>query len=298
MFGKSEKLRNIIISASDKYVMWNIDLTSAVRDTTLEVAPGCLGIYIVNGGLKSVNTPGRWIVKSKEEEKFGYSLQLIGVNADKTYDIPCGVGGIPFKDFELNCETAVGLNGHLRIRINQPWALYTNLGKTDITVDDIDEYIRSKTCEVMTTRLAEVLQKYDYQTVNTQLSLISTALTKILSEAFSNYGVGVEDFSLKQIFFNEEYKNKRTEYFDNQNRRKEEKLDRREKERAQRAEIDALNSLIGGMPTAPSTEAPAQNANQNAGNAGINQPVQYCPRCGAKLSSQVQFCPGCGKKLS
>ena len=297
MFGK-EKVRHITISTSDKYVMWNIDLSSAVRDTTLEVAPGCLGIYIVNGGLKSVNTPGRWLVKTKEEEKFGYSLQLIGVNADKTYDIPCGVGGIPYKDSELNLETAVGINGHLRIRINQPWALYTSLGKTDISVDDVDEYTRGKTCEIMTTRLAEVLQKYDYQTVNTQLSQISATLTKILTDAFSNCGVGVEDFSVKQIFFNEEYKAKRSEYFDAQNRRKEEKLDRREKERAQRAEIDALSTLIGSMPAPSNDNKPAQNYTADAGNVNVNQPVQYCPRCGAKLSSQVQFCPGCGKKLS
>ena len=93
MFGNKDKVKEVTISTNDDYVIWNVDVTNVARDTTLYVEQGSFGVYIVNGVLRSTNTPGRWVINSKEDEKKGNRIQLIGVNSNKTYDIFCGIGG-------------------------------------------------------------------------------------------------------------------------------------------------------------------------------------------------------------
>lgn len=298
MFGKHDKVKEVTISTNDEYVIWNVDVSDVARDATLHVEQGALGIYIVNGATRSVNNAGRWVINSKADEKLGNRIQLVGANADRTYEILCGIGGVPFKDMEINAETVVGAHGECKISVLQPWILCNVLGKTTVKLDDIDTYIRAKLSELMTSSLADVLQKYDYSSINTRLSDISAEMKDKLFDEFEKIGIGIETFSLNGIHFAEDYRQKRTEYFDNVNRKKEEKEARRERERAQRAEIDAINSLVGGIQT-PSAQANANTAQDLNSNApGVNVPVKYCSRCGMKLSADSVFCSGCGKKLS
>ena len=150
---------------------------------------------------------------------------------------------------------------------------------------------RAKLSELMTTSLAEVLGKYDYNSITAKISEISSEMKDKLYDEFEKSGIGIESFALKGVHFNDEYKQKRTEFFDNANRKKEEKEQRRERERAQRAEIDAINSLVGNMPNAvPTPGAPSQDS-------GVNVPVKYCSKCGMKCTADAIFCPGCGKKF-
>ena len=289
------KVKNVTRKVNDKYVIWNEDLTDIVRDCTLIVEPGCVGIYIVDGMMKSVNPAGKWLLKSKEEDKNKSTLQLIGVNTDKAFEIRCGAGNIPFKDYEINAETTVGAHGVCKIKIAQPWTLYTTMGKANVTAEEIDQYMKMKMGEIMTSTLAEVLQNYDYNTIATQQSEIADKLAKKCAIKLSDIGVQADDFTLAGIKFTEEYQAKRQDYFDEQNRKKAEKAARREKEREQQAEIDNLiaianatsqMNLDGGMP-----QAPAMQQND------FNQPVKYCTRCGMKMASNAAFCPGCGYKF-
>ena len=294
MFGK-DKIKEVTISTNDEYVIWNVDVTNVARDATLYVEQGALGIYIVNGSTRSINPAGRWVINAKADEKLGNRIQLVGANADKTYEIFCGIGGVPFKDFEINAETVVGAHGECKISILQPWVLCTVLGKNTIKLEHIDDYIRSKLSELMTSSLAEVLGKYDYSSINSKISEISEEMKNKLFDEFEKCGIGIETFALKGIHFNDEYKQKRSDYFDNINRKKEEKEQRRERERAQRAEIDAINSLVGNIP-APTSQVggTAQNLNNNT---GVNVPIKYCSKCGMKSSNEAVFCCGCGKKF-
>lgn len=304
-----EKVKNIVVSSNKNYVIWSENLENIVRDTTLIVDSGCVALYIVNGVLKSINTPGRWVIKSKEEDKSNSNLQLICVNTDKTFDICCGVGMIPFKDFELNVETTVGAHGECKIRITQPWALYTTLGHSEITAEEIDTYVKLKMSEIMTARLSEVLQHYDYTNVMTQQSAIAADLEKKFSQKLNDIGVEVCSFALAGIMFPESYQNQRKEFFEGQNRKKEEKEERRNREREQRAEIDNIVAI------ANATRDLNTNANNNNNNNNNNQPnynrppqptmydgmtnqaVKYCSRCGTKVSQSTAFCPSCGKKF-
>lgn len=298
MFGKSDKVKEVTVSTNGEYIIWNVDVSNVAKDATLYVEQGALGIYIVNGSTRSVNNAGRWVINSKEDVKLGNKIQLVGANADKTYEILCGIGGVPFKDFEINAETVVGAHGECKISILQPWVLCNVLGKTEVKLEDIDGYIRAKLSELMTSSLAEVLQKYDYTSINSKLSEISAEMKDKLFDEFEKIGIGIESFALKGIHFTEDFRQKRTDFFDNANRKKEEKDARRERERAQRAEIDAINSLVGGIqtPSAQTNANTAQDLNSNA--PGVNVPVKYCSRCGMKLSADSIFCSGCGKKLS
>lgn len=281
------KNKNVSVTPSNQYVIWNIDISEIAYDATLNVEPGCLGIYIVNGQLRSNNPSGRWLINPKKEKRANNQQKLLGVTADKTFIIHCGVGGVAYKDWELNIETTVGAHGDCRVRILDAWTLYKTLGKTDITPDDVDDYVRAKLSELMTTELASVLQNYDYLTITTEQSRIADALREKFRKEVEVVGLELETFALKKIFFNEKYEADRKAAFEKENKRKEDKAQRREEERRQYAEIDALKSL--------------SEINMGNNNGNNNQRVQqstFCPKCGNKVDGGAMFCPVCGKKLS
>ena len=289
------KVKNVTIKVNDKYVIWNEDLTDIVRDCTLIVEPGCVGIYIVDGMMKNVNPAGKWLLKSKEEDKNNSALQLIGVNTDKAFEIRCGAGNIPFKDYEINAETTVGAHGVCKIKIAQPWTLYTTMGKANVTAEEIDQYMKMKMGEIMTSTLAEVLQNYDYNTISTQQSEIADKLAKKCAIKLNDIGVQAEDFTLAGIKFTEEYQAKRKDYFDEQNRKKAEKAARREKEREAQAEHDRLMDIVNSTA--------AMNINSNTPQApaapqnNFNNAIRFCPSCGREKASNAQFCSHCGYKF-
>ena len=293
-----EKIKNVVVSFNNKYVIWAEDIDNIVRDTTLNVEAGCIALYIVNGVLKSINTPGRWVIKTKEEEKSNSRLQLICVNTDKTFDILCGAGNIPYKDLELNLETVVGAHGECKIRISQPWSLYTSMGHANITAEEIDEYVKLKLREILTTRLAEVLQHFDYDNIMTQQSTIAEDLEKKFSQKLNEIGIEVTSFALAGIKFSDEYLEKRKTFFEGQNLKKAEKEERRAREREQRAEIDSIVSIANATRSLNVGEnhTITQNNTNNSQINDANQPVKYCSRCGTKISASATFCPSCGKK--
>jgi len=152
--------------------------------------------------------------------------------------------------------------------------------------------MKLKLGEIMTTTLAEVLQDYNYSTISTQQSDIANTLAKRCSVKLNDIGVQVEDFVLAGIKFSDEFKGQRAAFFEEENRKKDEKTARREKEREQRAEVDMIASIAkatqpsnaGAMPT-PFT--------QNE----TNQSIKYCTKCGVKLPGDAAFCSVCGYKF-
>lgn len=287
------KVKSITISPSDKYVIWEEKLEDLAKDCDLIVSPGCVGLYIVNGALKSLNTPGKWIINTKDEVKDKSNLTLIAVNSDKLFDVFCGVGNIPYHDLDLEIDGTVGAHGECKLRISHAWALFTSLGRTPITAAEIDEFAKAKLVEIMSSQIAAAVSKYSYDDVKAKQSEISAELEKQIGKAIINIGLEVETFSLRGITFSQEYMDKRQAYFENEKKKKEEKRERRENERAQRAELENVISIVNATknlaPQAPAAapEAPARP----------NHTVRYCPKCGAQLPADAKFCSVCGEKL-
>lgn len=289
MFWNKKGQKKVNVAASDKYVIWNVDVADVEYDTEVCVEPGCAGIYIVNGAMRPKLAAGSvYLINSKKERKDIRSIQLLGVMEGKTFTIHCGVGGVPFKDNLRDRTTTVGAHGDCQVNIFNGWMLYTTLGKKDITAEDVDEYVRGKLSELMTTELALVLQHYNYHTVTSEQSHIADELKYKFEEKLEAVGLQLTSFALKKIFFSDEYVNSIKADEEKEKEMKEAKRERREQERRQNAEIDALKSL-------------AEISMSSAGSAPQPQPQQpqftVCPKCGSKVDSRTLYCPACGKKL-
>lgn len=281
LFGS--KKNSVSVTQNADYVIWDIDISGVAYDTTLNVEAGCFGLYIVNGQLRSNNPAGRWLINPKSEKRDQNKLQLLGVTADKTFVIPCGVGEVPYKDWDLGTETKVGMRGSAKVRILNAWTLYNTLGKSNIKSIDIDNYVHSKIAELMTTQLAKVLEKYDYLTITTQQSEVSNVLFEKFREELGKVGLQMEEFSLEGFHFKDEYVKSRNEALQKDKEKKEDKQKRREEERRQQAEIDMIKDLAS-ISNQPKKEVEAPR-------------TTYCPKCGQKLDGNAVFCPNCGKKI-
>lgn len=281
LFGS--KKNSVTVTQNADYVIWDIDISGVAYDTTLNVEAGCFGLYIVNGQLRSNNPAGRWLINPKSEKRDQNKLQLLGVTADKTFLIHCGVGEVPYKDWDMGVETTVGMRGDCKVRILNAWTIYNTLGKSNITSKDIDNYVYSKIAELMKTQLAKVLEKYDYLTITTQQSEVSNVLFEAFREELGKVGLQMEEFSLLGFNFNESYIKGRNEALQKDKEKKEDKQKRREEERQQRAEIEMIKDLAS-ISNQPKKEMEAPR-------------TIYCPKCGQKLDGGAAFCPNCGKKL-
>lgn len=284
LFGGNKQEKSVAINVNDKYVMWEVDISNVAYNAEVTIEAGCRAIYLVNGKKEAILMPGRRRINAKEDKRDKNTLRLIGVCAEKNFVVRIGVGGVPYKDWEMNIETTVGTHGDCSVCIQDPYELYKRIGKSDVTQEDVDEFIRSKISELLKTELALVLQNCDYFTVTTEQSHISSQLIQKFKTELFNVGVDCDNFSLKEIFFPEEYSKARKAKEENDKKRKEEKEQRREREREQRAEIDAFNSL---------------NLSNVGGSNTTNNPTSgFCPACGSKIPSDAKFCTGCGKKIS
>ena len=282
-----EKVKNINLTLNPDYIMWEVNLENIVRDTLLSVGEGCVALYLVNGNLQSVNTAGTWRINTKEEEKSKAKLRLIGVNSDKLYELMFGVGGVPFKDWELNMETMVGAHGTIKFRIINAWAIYAALGKANVTVEDIDDYIKPKIIEQARVQLSLLLQKYDFLSIQTQVEKLSNALFENLVDKFAPWGIEVQSFTLEEIFFNDEYKNKRKDALDAENARKIAKQERREKARELREDTEAMKAIKG-----------TSNVDEDVSFLVDLLNSKICAVCNTKNSADAKFCSKCGNPLN
>ena len=291
------KVKSITISPSDKYVIWEEKLEDLAKDCTLIVNPGCEGLYIVNGALRSNNPPGRWLINSREDVRENSQIKLIGVNSDKVFDVFCGVGNLPWHDYFLQIDAKVGAFGDCKIQISDPWLLFTTIGHTPITATEIDEFAKSKLIEIMGSHIAKAVEKYDYQGINSKKSEISDVLAREVATTLFNYGIKVVSFSIRGINFDEEYLKKREKHFDDEHEANAAEEERRRKEREMRSEAEFITSIMNaGSSVAP--QAPSPSPITPIANQSPNHTTQFCPQCGTQLPATAKFCSNCGRDLN
>lgn len=284
LFGGNKQEKSVSINVNDKYVMWEVDISNVAYDAEVMIEEGCRGIYLVNGHVSGgLLMPGRKRINAKEDRRDKNAYRLIGVCAEKNFVVKIGIGGVPYKDWEMDIETTVGGHGDCTISIQQPYDLYTKMGKANVTQDDVDDFIRAKISELLKTELALVLQNCDYFTITTQQSFIASQLVQKFKMELAQVGVTCENFSLKEIFFPEEYSKARKAKEAEKEQKEKEDEARRQREREQRAEIDAFNSL--------------NLSNMGSSNSSNSNKTGFCPACGKKLPADAAFCPDCGKRL-
>ena len=158
LFGNKQE-KSVAVNVNDKYVMWEIDISNIAYNAEVTIEAGCRAIYLVNGKKEAILMPGRRRINAKEDKRDKNTLRLIGVCAEKNFVVRIGVGGVPYKDWEMNIETTVGTHGDCSVCIQDPYELYKRIGKADVTQEDVDEFIRAKISELLKTELALVLQK-------------------------------------------------------------------------------------------------------------------------------------------
>ena len=123
-----EKIKNVVVSSNETYVIWSENIDEIARDTTLNVEAGCIALYIVNGVLKSINTPGRWLIKSKEEEKSKPSLK------DNYIDLLIE----SVEKYERNPEVFIAISREIKKKFSSEPTMSRSLWASSNPIPDID----------------------------------------------------------------------------------------------------------------------------------------------------------------
>ena len=279
-------IEEIVVQPNNEKLMWSIDTSRLAYDAELIVNMGCQVLYIVNGSLSNAFDAGKYIINPKKQRRENNIITLVGVNRGRTFSLVWGVGEIPYRDRDSKTETEIGMNGEYTLQLLQPATLYTTFGKTDVLPQDIADKTRSKLAEILKTQLSKELEKYSYINIQSAQRQISDMILESFKKEMFQLGFGLESFALREIYFPEEFKNKRIQdiakgdEYDNRLRKAaEEKLVRRR----QREETDTMKEFLKGVNASAAHSEPSADPK--------------CPVCGMLCKAGTLFCPRCGKKL-
>lgn len=279
-------IEEIVVQPNNEKLMWSIDTSRLAYDAELIVNMGCQVLYIVNGSLSNVFDAGKYIINPKKQRRENNIITLVGVNRGKTFSLVWGVGEIPYRDRDSKTETEIGMNGEYTLQLLQPATLYTTFGKTDVLPKDIADKTRSKLAEILKTQLSQRVENYSYINIQSAQGQISDMIRDAFEKEMFQLGFALESFALREIYFPEEFKNKRIQdiakgdEYDNRLRKAaEEKLVRRR----QREETDTMKEFLKGVNASAAHSEPSADPK--------------CPVCGMICKAGTLFCPKCGKKL-
>lgn len=279
-------IEEIVVQPNNEKLMWSIDTSRLAYDAELIVNMGCQVLYIVNGSLSNEFDAGKYIINPKKQRRENNIITLVGVNRGRTFSLVWGVGEIPYRDRDSKTETEIGMNGEYTLQLLQPATLYTTFGKTDVLPEDIADRTRSKLAEILKTQLSKKVENYSYINIQSAQGQISEMIQKSFEKEMFKLGFTLESFALKEIYFPEEFKNKRIqdiakgdEYDNRLSKAAEEKLVRRR----QREEMDTMKEFLKGVNASAAHSEPSADPK--------------CPVCGMLCKAGTLFCPKCGKKL-
>lgn len=272
--------KDLIVKKVDDFVIWEVSLDDCKNDTICRVEEGCQALYIKNGQLYDTFYPSKeGLILSKKEKKEKAIYRLIGVASDKKFTLRIGVGGVQYFDEEIQVETNVGSNADLSVSIANAWKLRSVIGKNNITMEDVINYLRGKLSEIYKGEIALLLSACGYLEVNTKLDVMADDLIKKINAKSVEIGLLVDTLSINEVFFNEEYKEARRKFVEEQK----EKKAKKEKQREERSQMEFEAEIIKGL-------------NQSMTSAQKGQ-TAYCRHCGAEVKVSDKICPKCGKVL-
>ena len=281
---KGKQVKSISVAPSAEYCIWVIPTDDLAYDTTVTVAPGCQMLYIVNGQLRERVQSRTVLINPKKEKKFTQNITLVGVNFEKTFDILCGVGKVPYKDNELGADTVVGVSADMKVRVSDAWKLFTMLGNRSVKGEEINDFVRGKCAEILSTELSHKLQSCTYHTLTAEKEKMSAALEEKIAAVLQDMGLFLvpSSFALGDFFFQPDYIQLRQDYGKQQAGIQMEKEILKLERQKTRMDLDAAGEIA---------RINAQNA-QTQANAKA-----YCPNCGIEVPPGTKFCPKCGRKV-
>ncbi len=284
---KDKGVKELTVSPNPDYCIWVIPSDDLAYDAIANVDPGCQLLYVVNGQLRDKVRSRRVVINPKRERSENNHITLVGVNFDKIFEILCGVGRIPYKDYEIGAETVVGVSADMKVRIMDGWKLFSMLGNKNITADEINDLIRSKCAEILSAELSKKLQNCTYHTLTKEKNTMSKTLEESIAKVLDSLGVYLVDgtFALGEFFFQPDYVKLREDYGAHQTENMMEEDRLRLERRKNRMEMQMIESI------ARTNSQNAQADRSSQGNAVC------CPECGIMVSPDVKFCPNCGKKI-
>lgn len=281
---KKKAKKSITVTPNPEYCIWVIPTDDLAYNAVVDIGSGCQLLYIVNGQLRSKEQARRVVVNPKKEKRAANKITLIGVNFNKVFEIMCGAGNIPYKDREIGAETVVGISADMKVRIRDGWKLYTMFGNKNITEQEVNELIRSKCAEILSTQLSQKLQRCTYHNLTKEKSAMSAELQESIAKVLDEVGVFLvnDSFALGDFFFQPEYVLLREKYGQQQaeNEMENERL-RLERKKA-RLDMETMESLA---------RAQAQAAPKDT--------MLRCPNpdCGMAVPPGTRFCPSCGMQI-
>lgn len=277
-----KQIREITISPSDEFCIWNVDLSNIAYDCVLNVGAGCQALYIKNGTVAARPYQTRGLINEKKEKREGNKLEVIGVNYDKPINVLFGAGGIQYRDKEdrEGNETVIGICGECMVRINDAWLLYTKFGNKNVTPSEVNDYVRETCGSILGDKLAAVAQKTSYMQLRSQYEILKQTVKPVIADALFAIGLALEgNLALGELCIPDDYIEKRAKAVDGNRDRLKKEEELREKERERQDDLEALR-IISKM-----------------GGAGGSAPAKaFCPECGMAVTDQ-KFCPRCGKKI-
>lgn len=285
-FGRKPK--QIVVSPVGDKLIWKVPFDASLkenRDAELSTTPGCGVIYYVNNAFRATyENDGIHIINSSKEKNIR-SCSLIGYISDKPFSFLFGVGDIPYTDYEINCATTVGMHGTYLVRIQDAAILYRTLGKEEVAIEDVAEYVRSHLAGVAKNELAKQLARYTYSTINGSLSEMSKNMSKAFDDEVRKYGLILDSITVEGINFNDEYLEARKEHFNKINQDEDDRRTARKEHRKHEEELEIISALKeNGAQSFSSKEEKKET-------------VSFCPRCGNPIEANQDSCPRCGKSI-
>ncbi len=279
----SSKKQTITISIDNEHCIRSIPVEGIGYDTTVIVETGCVGIYVVNGRPRQpILEPGRYLINDKRERGLISSFALIGANVNKEFEILCGVGGLPYRDPDLDYDAKVGISADMRVHIVNPWELYTAMGNRDLSEREINDYVRGQCISVLQAELTKRLTYCTYDMLPAQAEKMGQKVEERLRELFLNKGIRLVDGSLVlgSFHFDDEYLAMRRRVQDTKRNVSLAKDEAEIKRQRDLADLEAL-----------------KNVKDMFGKRSDTAEAALCPICGSPIPAGAASCPNCGRKF-
>ena len=276
LFGKTENLK---IEKKENVVAWEVKLEKGVS-YNLQIESG-LQCVLFRNGVKAESkyaTTEKIVLKDKE----GYT-KIVVVNINNITPIRCGCGNVPFKDWEINCDTTVGMNGICEIKILNPSQfidLFEDL--TNVTNEKIEDTFRKNFANVLAMKLTADLKKYGRDVDKERLAM-GDPIRDYLNQSLAKYGIKAETFTVNGIKFADDYLQAREAYFKKKEEERNRRREKLEQEEQRETELNTLERL-----------SRMSNSNKSEEKAEF----VYCPNCGFKNEKKTAYCKQCGTKLN